>query len=237
MIVHAAIDLLDSEVVQLVQGDPARERLRLSDAVQVAQDWMASGAPALHVIDLDAALGRGGNGDLLEALLGIAQVPVQVGGGVRSRADVERWSRAGATRVVVGTRAVRDPEWLAAIVASHPDFVVLAADVRAGLVVVDGWQSDTRSSPSDLLRACEDLALAAVLVTDVGREGTLSGVDVELFETLAAKTRHPLIAAGSITTMDDLDRLQEAGVAEAVVGTSLYTGAISVEQLRGAYWR
>ena len=160
---------------------------------------MASGAPALHVIDLDAALGRGGNGDLLEALLGIAQVPVQVGGGVRSRADVERWSRAGATRVVVGTRAVRDPEWLAAIVASHPDFVVLAADVRAGLVVVDGWQSDTRSSPSDLLRACEDLALAAVLVTDVGREGTLSGVDVELFETLAAKTRHPLIAAGSIT--------------------------------------
>ena len=76
-----------------------------------------------------------------------------------------------------------------------------------------------------------------MLVTDVGREGTLSGVDVELFETLAAKTRHPLIAAGSITTMDDLDRLQEAGVAEAVVGTSLYTGAISVEQLRGAYWR
>ncbi len=236
MIVHAAIDLLDGEVVQLVQGDPGRERLRLPDPAQVAADWMAAGAPALHVVDLDAALGRGSNGAVLEALLGVAQVPMQVGGGIRNGGDVERWKRAGAARVVVGTRAVRDPTWLAGLVANHPDFVVLAADVRAGSVVVDGWQCDTRTAPASLLKACDELALAAVLVTDVSREGTLSGVDTALFSTLVAETRHPLIAAGSITTIEDLAHLQEAGVAEAVVGTSLYTGAISVEQLRGAYW-
>ena len=241
MIVHAAIDLLDGEVVQLVQGDPARERLRLADPAQVARDWIAAGAPALHVIDLDAALARGSNAAALEALLAVARGPVrvsvQVGGGVRSRDDVERWKRAGADRVVVGTRAIRDPAWLAEIAATHPGFVVLAADVRAGSVVVDGWQSDSRSEPAAVLRACDELALAAVLVTDVGREGTLAGADTALFERLVASTRHPLIAAGSITTIDDLQCLQRIGVAEAVVGTSLYTGAISVEQLRGDYWQ
>jgi len=253
MIVHAAIDLLDGKVVQLVQGDPARQRLSLPDPAQVARDWIAAGAAALHVVDLDAALGRGNNAAALEALLAVAQapvgvsvgapsgsevrVPVQVGGGIRSRGDVERWKRAGADRVVVGTRAIRDPGWLAEVATTYPDFVVLAADVRAGSVVVDGWQFDTRSAPATVLRACDELALAAVLVTDVSREGTLSGVDSALFENLAASTRHPLIAAGSITTIDDLQCLQQAGVAEAVVGTSLYTGAISVEQLRGAYWQ
>ncbi len=237
MIVHAAIDLMRGDVVQLAQGDPSREHIRRPDPARVADDWQAAGAPWLHVVDLDAALDRGSNTDGIRAVLGAARVPVQVGGGFRAGAAVAEWLAAGAARVIVGTRAVRDPAWLAEQAHRFPDRVVLAADTRGGTVVAEGWSRSAELTVEELLEIVDELPLAAVLVTDVNREGLLRGADTDMFGQLASSTAHPLIAAGGIRRLEDLKALEQAGVAEAVIGTALYTGAITTTELQREYWK
>ncbi len=227
MILWAAIDLRAGRVVQLVGGRPGSERVSLPDPAAVARRWVAAGFEALHVIDLDAALGTGDNRAAIAAILEAVDVPVQVGGGLRADAAIDAVLDAGATRAVAGTRAVEDPTWLRSIAARHPGKVVVAADVRGGRIVTRGWTADTARDAADFLRALDDLPLAGVLVTDVDREGAMTGVDGDRFRSLAAATRHPLVAAGGIRDLADLETLRRAGAAGAVLGMALYTGAIT----------
>ena len=226
MIVYPAIDLKAGRVVQLIGGRPESERLSLPDPLAVTRLFLEAGFTALHLIDLDAALGQGSNRRQLVAVIEAAGVPVLVGGGIRDRAAINVWLAAGASRVIIGTRAVTDPAWLREMIVAFPDRLLVAADVRNGEVVTHGWTRSSGRKIEEFLVTVEDLALAGLLVTDVGREGSLRGIDAPLFAHLVCITTLPIIAAGGIGDIDDLRALDGAGVAGAVVGTALYTGAI-----------
>ena len=235
MIVYAAIDLSRGRVVQLVGGRPEEERVNLPDPVAVARRWIDAGFAALHVIDLDAAMGTGSNSEEIAAILGSADVPVQIGGGVREEATVDDLFARGAATVIVGTRAIEEPDWLVRLAARHPLRLVVAADVREHEVVVRGWTSATGIAIEQLLDQLEPLELAGVLVTDVNREGRLRGADEDLFRTITPRTRHKVIAAGGIKNDADLTTLATTGVAGAVVGMSLYTGTIDAQATAEEY--
>jgi phosphoribosylformimino-5-aminoimidazole carboxamide ribotide isomerase len=219
-----AIDLREGACVQLVGGSYDDERVRLPDPLQVAERWRSAGFSSLHVVDLDAATGRGSNAGVIARLLGGGDV--QVGGGVRDEATIERWLGLGAARVVVGTRGVEDEAWLERVASRFPERVVLAADVRGRAVVTRGWATQTSLDVSGLLARVSSLPLAGVLVTAVHVEGQLQGTDVALFTEVVAATKLPVIASGGVTTADDLRSLQATGCRAAVIGMALYTGRL-----------
>ena len=237
MIVIPAIDLRDGACVQLVGGEYAQERVRLPDPVAVALDWEAKGFQALHIVDLDAATGRGDNRKVIERLLDRTDLTVQVGGGIRDRDAIAWLIDAGATYVVVGTRALEDEEWLAEVAEEFPEQLIVAADVRERKIVTRGW---TRTMHMDIDEAMEKLSrlpLAGVLVTAVHKEGLMQGSDLALMEDVVDSTELAVIASGGIATDVDLRLLDDRGVAAAVLGMALYTGALDAaaiaEEFRG----
>jgi phosphoribosylformimino-5-aminoimidazole carboxamide ribotide isomerase len=226
MLAIPAIDLREGCVVQLVGGDFEKEKIRIGDPRDVARRWTGYGFQRLHVVDLDAATGRGTNRPLVRDLLTDATTPVQVGGGVRTTEAIESLVSDGAAFVVVGTRGVDDPDWLREIADANPGTIVLAADVRERRVVTHGW---TRELPRNILDLVDDLsgvALGGLLVTAVHREGQMAGTDLPLMEDVAEASDWPVFAAGGIATMHDLRALEDRGLAGAVLGMALYTGAL-----------
>lgn len=222
-----AIDVRDGHCVQLVGGDYEKEAVRLDEhPLDVARRWAAAGFSRLHVVDLDAATGRGGNSDLIRELVRSQPLPVQVGGGVRDDAAVDAWLDDGAEAVVVGTRGLEDPTWLAERAALAPGRVILAADVRGRQLVTRGWRSGTGRPILDLLPDLDGIPLAGLLVTAVHREGRMEGADLALLEDVVDACGCPVIAAGGIASMVDLRNLEDLGVAAAVLGMSLYTDAL-----------
>jgi phosphoribosylformimino-5-aminoimidazole carboxamide ribotide isomerase len=221
-----AVDLRAGHAVQLVGGVPGTDRVRLPDPVAVARAWVTAGFGALHLVDLDAALGTGDNRAIVNEILHDVSVPVQVGGGVREESDVAALLDADAARVMVGTRAIEDPAWLRRTTERWPDRIILAADMRDGAVVTRGWTCTTGRDIESLLASLDEVPLGAVLVTDVSREGRMQGVDATTYTRLAGITSHPIMAAGGISSLEDLRALARAGVTAAVLGMSLYTGAI-----------
>lgn len=235
MIVLPAVDLKGGRCVQLVGGRPEDERVALPDPAAVARGWWEGGFRSLHVVDLDAALGSGDNRETVAAVLGATPATAQVGGGVRSDGAVEALLEAGAARVVVGTRAVDDPDWLRALALRHPDRVVVAADVRHGVVLRRGWTEESPLRIEGFLESLADLPLGAVLCTDVAREGRMEGIDLAGVRTVLAASAHPVQVSGGITTMDDLAALADAGAAGAVLGMALYTDTLDAEAVAAAY--
>lgn len=236
MIAWPAVDLMGGRVVQLVGGRPDQERVSLPDPVASARHWVEEvGFRALHVIDLDAALGTGSNRDAIAAILEAVDVPVQVGGGIRDGEAVDELLAAGADRVIAGTRAVADRLWLEGIAARHPGRIVVAADTREREVVVHGWTEGAGLSVCHFMRGLDDLPLAGILVTDVGREGRLAGIDTQLFGDVVLCSGHPVLAAGGIADEEDLRRLAAAGVAGAVLGMSIYAGDIDAARVAREY--
>lgn len=231
MIAIPAIDLRDGACVQLVGGEYSAERIRLPDPVAVALDWEAKGFQSLHIVDLDAATGRGHNKRIIERVLDLTDLDMQVGGGVRDRDAIAWLIEAGAARVVVGTRALEDEEWLAEMADEFPQQLVVAADVRDRKIVTRGW---TRMMQLDIDEAMERLSmlpLAGVLVTAVHREGLMQGPDLSLMEDVAEATALPVIASGGIASDTDLRLLADSGVAAAVLGMALYTGALDARAI------
>jgi phosphoribosylformimino-5-aminoimidazole carboxamide ribotide isomerase len=232
MRVIPALDLREGACVQLVGGSYEAERVRLSDPVAVAEDLRARGFGALHLVDLDAATRRGSNRDMVYRLLSRKGVESQVGGGVRTLEDIGILTAAGASRVIVGTRAIEDPEWLAAAAARYPETLILATDFKSGTVVTRGWSHATGLDPIALLEAIGDLPLAGVLVTAVDREGRLGGTDLDRVRAIAARVRLPIHAAGGIASLEDLRAIRDAGASAAVVGMALYTGVLDPAAVR-----
>jgi phosphoribosylformimino-5-aminoimidazole carboxamide ribotide isomerase len=231
MIAIPAIDLRDGACVQLVGGDYQAERVRLPDPLAVADRWREAGFARLHVVDLDAATGRGDNWSVVERLLERAGMRVQLGGGMGDDARIARAFAAGADRVVVGTRAVSDSDWLGDVVGRHPGRVVVAADVRGREIVVRGWTGGSGLDVVDVARRTGELPLGGLLVTAVHREGQLAGPDLGLVGDVAGATPHPVIASGGIRSADDLRALERAGAAAAVIGMALYVGAMEPERI------
>jgi phosphoribosylformimino-5-aminoimidazole carboxamide ribotide isomerase len=221
-----AIDLREGACVQLVGGSYDEERVRLPDVASVAARWRAAGFSMLHVVDLDAATGRGSNADLIASLVKTSGCEVQVGGGVRDDEAVKRLLDLGVAKVVVGTRAIEDPAWLERIAATWPQRIVLAADVKDRAVVTRGWAASSALDLSTLLARVSTVPLGGVLVTAVHVEGQQQGTDAQLFREAVAATRLPLIASGGVTTLEDLRMLDGIGCSAAVIGMALYTGRL-----------
>jgi phosphoribosylformimino-5-aminoimidazole carboxamide ribotide isomerase len=228
MMVTPAIDLRDGACVQLVGGDYAKERVRL-DPTDALQRWIGAGFRSVHIVDLDAATGAGANTPVVSEVVALARracLSVQVGGGLRDDAAVDRILADGASFAVVGTRAIDDPDWLASLTERHLNRIIVAADARNGHVLTRGWAAESALSMDALLDRCNIAPLAGILVTAVQREGLLAGPDLELLTRVRARADVPLIASGGIASVADLRALRDIGVDAAVVGMALYTGTL-----------
>jgi len=226
MIAIPAIDLREGACVQLVGGDYAEERVRLSDPVAVSREWARYGFRRLHVVDLDAATGRGSNFGVVNELLREGAAELQVGGGVRSSTQVDDLIANGARAVVVGTRAFDDADWLARTSTAYPNEILVAADVRDRRIVTHGWTRTLAREIIDVTEELSTLPLAGLLVTAVHREGRMQGADLFLMEDVVEAASFPVYASGGIRSIADLRALSDRGVAAAVIGMALYTGAI-----------
>ncbi len=235
MIAIPAVDVREGACVQLVGGVPGDERVRMPDPVAAAEGWARLGFRRLHVVDLDAALGTGSNAPTIRAVVAASAIPAQVGGGVRGDADITDWLAAGAASVIIGTRALEEPEWLEGIAWRHPGRLVVAADVRERAVVVRGWTRALRLDIRAALHTLAPLPLAGVLVTAVHREGQMRGPDVRLVDLVVREFAAPVYAAGGVGSLRDLDRLAGAGVAGVVIGMALYTGALDARTVAEAF--
>jgi len=236
MRVIPAVDLREGACVQLVGGDYAVEAVRLADPLAVAERWRLAGFRELHVVDLDAATGRGANTAVVDELVRLQGLVVQVGGGVRQAGSVQSLLDAGAARVVVGTRALLEPDWLAALAGRFPDRIVLAADVQGRQLTTHGWTQVLPLELDDALAAWDALPLAGLLVTSVQLEGRMQGPDVAMLEQVRSGTRHALYASGGIGSRVDLERLEGIGMDAVIVGMALYTGAIEAGAA-ARFWR
>ena len=226
MLAIPAIDLREGHVVQLVGGEYDREQVRLTDPRRIARHWALTGFSRLHIVDLDAATGRGSNRETVTQLLCDGTAAFQVGGGVRPEDDIRTLLDAGAVCVVLGTRALEDPDWLERMALANPGQCMLAADVRERKVTTHGW---ARTLRRDVLSVVDDVAsrpLVGLLVTAVHREGLMQGTDLPLMEDVVDASPFPVFASGGIGSLADLRALEDRGVAAAVIGMALYTGAI-----------
>lgn len=229
-VLYPALDLRHGKVVQLVGGDPKAVAVERADVLEVAKQWEQAKATWVHVVDLDAAFGERNQWSQLPRLLD-RRMKVQFGGGVRSMTQVQQLLELGVERIVVGTQGVRNPLWVRELCKLWPGRIVLAVDARGRDVVVKGWTEATGLDVVELARGLDDAGLAAFLYTNVEKEGRLQGIDRKVVEDLrrnAPKT--PLIVSGGITSMDDLAWLSEHGASGAVLGMSIYTGAIDLAQ-------
>lgn len=231
MIALPAVDLRNGRCVQLVGGRPEEERVSLPDPVSQARYWWDLGFRHLHIVDLDAALSLGENRGIIRQIVGATGAEVQVGGGVRSDADVEEILALGVRRIIIGTRAVDDPEWLRNLAQRHPDRIVVAADIRDGFVLRRGWTESSGLPVQAILDRMDPLPVAGVLCTDVSREGRMEGIDLPGAEAVIRGTRHPVWISGGITTFEELRALDRAGATGAVLGMAIYTGVLPPEQL------
>src|SRR6266513_2908631 len=226
MIAIPALDLRGGACVQLVAGSYDQEVIRIPDPVGVAVAWRQYGFHHLHVVDLDGVSGSGNNANEIRAILGATDAEVQVGGGVRSRGAIEQSLANGAYRVVIGTRALEDPDWLVEMSELFPGQIIVAADVRDRKILSHGW---TRTHPKLVLDLVEDLnglPLAGVLVTAVHREAAMHGTDLPLMEDVAEIADVPVFASGGLGNINDLRALADRGVAAAIVGMALYSSAM-----------
>lgn len=231
MIAIPAIDIREGACVQLVGGSFDDERVRIADPRDALDRWVAAGFRRIHVVDLDAALGTGGNRDAIDALLSRDAAALQIGGGVRTTHAASGLFAAGADRVVVGTRALEEPAWLEELAAAHPDRVIVAIDVRGREVVTHGWTRRLPLPVDAVLDRVGGLPLGGILATAVHVEGRLAGPDLSLVTTMARRATVPVIASGGIATMNDLRCLAAAGAGAAVIGMALYTGALDARSV------
>ena len=225
-----AIDLLGGQVVRLHKGDYDASTAYADDPVSVAESYAAAGARRLHVVDLDGARsGAPGHLDVISRIVATVPLEVQVGGGIRTRERAERWLEAGAARVVLGTVATKDPALAEALCGAHPGAVVIAIDARGEEVAVEGWREASGEAVSALSARADAWGAAAILYTDIDRDGTGAGPAVERTARLQREVGVTVIASGGIGALAHLEALRDAGVRAAVCGRALYEGAFRLE--------
>lgn len=230
-----AVDVKDGQAVRLVQGELAHETV-YGDPLEVALDFQKSGAEWLHLVDLDAAFGRGNNAELLARVVGSLDIKVELSGGIRDDESLERALATGCRRINLGTAAMENPDWTSRVVAEFGDRIAVGLDVRGRTLAARGWTKEG----GDLYEALERLdrdGCARYVVTDVERDGTLTGPNLELLRAVCAATNKPVIASGGISSLDDiraLASLRPDGVEGAIVGKALYAGAFTFPQALAA---
>jgi phosphoribosylformimino-5-aminoimidazole carboxamide ribotide isomerase len=230
VILYPAIDLRGGRCVRLRQGDYAQETVFGDDPAAIARRWVDQGATFLHLVDLDGAReGRPINGEAVRAIVRSAGVPCQLGGGIREDAHLDEVLSWGIARVILGSKALENPGWCEAKAYAHPGKIALGVDARDGMVAVHGWLKTSDVSARDLVTRAASWPLAAVIYTDISRDGMMQGANVESTAALSRAVPHlHVIASGGVTTLDDLKRLHAAGVPGAIIGRALYEGRIAL---------
>lgn len=230
MILFPAIDLKNGFCVRLEQGDMARATIFHRDPAEQARSFVAQGFDYLHVVDLDGAFaGRPMNATAVDRVLAAVKIPLQLGGGIRDRATVEKWLGNGVARVIIGTAAVRDPALVKEAAKKYPGRIAVGLDARDGKVAVEGWAQTAELSALDLARRFEDAGVAALIYTDVARDGMLKGLNLEATLALADAVAIPVIASGGLASLDDVRALlapRANKLAGAIVGRALYDGRL-----------
>jgi len=226
-----AVDIRGGRCVRLYQGDFQRETVFGDDPVAVARSWQEAGAARLHVVDLDGAReGRPANAQVIRRLIQAVSIPVQVGGGLRDRQSIDSYLEAGAHRVVLGTAAVKDPALLAEAIAEHGERIVVGVDARVGMVAIEGWQEETSLAAAELMGELAAKGVPRFIYTDALRDGTLQGPDFAALEAVLARVGVPVIYAGGVSTIADLERLASLALEGAIIGQALYTGAVDFQE-------
>lgn len=238
MIPIPAIDILDGSAVRLRKGDYGEVTRYGDDPLDTARTWLSQGADLLHVVDLDGARrGAAVNGDVIAKIAGASEVPVQVGGGIRTVEDVDRLLDAGVDRVVIGTAAVTDPDLVDAVIDSHgADALVIALDARAGEVALDGWVSGSGVSATSLASTFGGVGVVRFLVTSIEVDGTMDGPDLRLLEDVAGASTARVIASGGVGSVADLELLARRmpELEGVIIGRALYEGAFTLTEARKA---
>jgi phosphoribosylformimino-5-aminoimidazole carboxamide ribotide isomerase len=231
VIIFPAIDLKNGECVRLVRGDMTQATVFNDDPAAQARAFENHGFSHLHVVDLDGAFaGKPMNALAVEKILGAVKMSIQLGGGIRDMKTVSGWLEKGVARVIIGTAAVRDPDFVREAARLYPNRIAVGVDARDGRVAVDGWAKTSDVSALDLGRRFEDVGVAAVIYTDIARDGALKGLNLEATVTLAEALSIPVIASGGLASIDDVRRLLAPGCARlagAVAGRALYDGRLN----------
>jgi phosphoribosylformimino-5-aminoimidazole carboxamide ribotide isomerase len=228
LILFPAIDLKDGQCVRLQHGEMSRATVFNDDPAAQARSFQSQGFKYLHIVDLNGAFaGKPVNGDAVDAILDAVTIPVQLGGGIRDMATIESWLDQGIARVILGTVAVRDPELVRRACAEFPDRVAVGIDAKGGKVAVEGWAETSELTAIDLARRFEDAGVAAIIYTDIDRDGVLKGLNLESTAALAQATSIPVIASGGLASIEDVKALLDpryAMLEGAITGRALYDG-------------
>ncbi|WP_027717814.1 1-(5-phosphoribosyl)-5-[(5-phosphoribosylamino)methylideneamino]imidazole-4-carboxamide isomerase [Desulfovirgula thermocuniculi] len=234
MLIIPAIDLRAGKCVRLVEGRLDRETVYSDDPVAMARLWEAMGAPWLHVVDLDGAFtGSPKNWEIIRGILGAVRIPVQVGGGIREMAVIEKLLEMGASRVILGTVAIINPGLVAEACARYGECIVVGIDAKNGKVAIEGWGVTAEKKALDLALEMKDLGVKRLVFTDIWRDGTLKGPNLAAIEEVARVTNLKIIASGGVSSLHDLHQLkalEPLGVEAIIVGKALYTGAINLQE-------
>jgi phosphoribosylformimino-5-aminoimidazole carboxamide ribotide isomerase len=234
VILFPAIDLKEGQCVRLLQGDMAKATVFNDDPAAQARAFESQGFEYLHVVDLDGAFaGAPRNGEAVERILKTVTMPVQLGGGIRDMRTIAGWLEKGVARVIIGTAAVKDPALVREAARLYPGRIAVGVDAKDGMVAVEGWARTTRLSALDLGRSFEDAGVAAIVYTDIARDGVMKGLNIEATLALANALTIPVIASGGLASLDDVGRLLEpdcARLAGAITGRALYDGRLDPAQ-------
>ena len=235
MILIPAIDLKQGQCVRLRQGRMEETTVFSDDPVGMAGNWVEQGCQRLHLVDLDGAFeGNPVNADVIEEITSAyPDLPIQVGGGIRTVETVEAYLAAGVSYVIIGTQAVKKPEFVTELCAEFPGNVIVGIDAKNGMVAVQGWAEESDHSAENLARRFEDQGVAAIVYTDINRDGMMQGVNLEATRLLAQAVSIPVIASGGVSSMkdiEDLNSVKDAGIEAAIIGRALYEGTIKLSK-------
>lgn len=229
MLIYPAIDLLNGRAVRLRQGDYSQETVFSDDPAAVARKWVELGADRIHVVDLDGAkAGKPVNGPVIRKIVEAAGVPVQLGGGLRTDADLDAVFGWGVRWAVLGTKALQSPEWVRAAAAKRPDRIVLGVDAKDGFVATEGWLQVSKVKAVELARQVSDSPLAAVVYTDIAKDGMMSGPNFDQLIEMKNAMPLPVIASGGVCTLDHVRRLVAEGIPGCIIGRALYEGSLDL---------
>lgn len=237
MQLYPAIDMKDGKCVRLTQGLFDNIKVYSEDPVDIAKMWVSQGATFLHLVDLDGALaGQSVNRSAIRCIVESVSVPVQVGGGIRSHEAVKSMLELGVRRVIIGTRAAKEPEFIRELTARFdPEQIVAGIDAKDGLVAVEGWEKVSSITALELCLRMKEYGVRHVVYTDISRDGMLSGPNVEATEKLTKDTGLDIIASGGVSCMDDLRKLRDRGIRGAIIGKALYEKKLDLKEAVGRF--